>query len=71
LRRRLWSQRLRPADRRPTAGPAQLPCRLDRTGVIPAGHARRFTPVYDVPAGQAWRLQYRGFEKTEEFIDLK
>ena len=55
----------------PSALSAQVPCRLDRTGVIPAGHARRFTLVYDVLAGQAWRLQYRGFEKTEEFIDLK
>lgn len=55
----------------PSPVSTQLPCRLDRTGVIPAGHARRFTLVYDVPAGQTWRLQYRGFEKTEEIIDLK
>lgn len=48
----------------------EAPCRLDGAGVIPGGNARRFTLVYDVPAGQAWRLQYRGFETGEETIDL-
>ena len=49
----------------------RLPCRLDGPGVIPAGGARRFVLVYDVPAGMPRRLQYRGFEKDEEFVNLK
>jgi hypothetical protein len=49
---------------------AQLPCRLGDTGVIPAGGARRFMLVYDVPAGIPRRLQYRGFEKDETFVEL-
>jgi hypothetical protein len=49
----------------------QMACRLGDTGVIPGGHARRFTLVYDVPAGAPRRLQYRGFEKDETLVDLK
>jgi hypothetical protein len=49
----------------PEAVSAQVPCRLTGAGVIPAGGSRRFMLVYDVPAGQGGRLEYRGFEKTE------
>jgi hypothetical protein len=49
---------------------AQVPCRLTGAGVVPAGGSRRFMLVYAVPGGQSWRLQYRGFEKTE-VVDLK
>jgi len=49
---------------------AQVPCRLTGEGVVPAGGSRRFMLVYAVPGGQSWRLQYRGFEKTET-VDLK
>jgi hypothetical protein len=49
----------------------QLACRLGDVGVIPAGQARRFLLVYDVPAGMAKKLQYRGFEKDEVVVDLK
>lgn len=49
----------------------QLTCTLGDTGVIPAGQARRFRYVYDVPAGVPLKLQYRGFEKEEAVIDIK
>jgi hypothetical protein len=49
----------------------QLPCRLGDTGVIPTASARRFMLVYDVPAGTPRRLQYRGFDNPEAFVDLK
>ncbi|MEI6669004.1 MAG: hypothetical protein WCP29_12670 [Acidobacteriota bacterium] len=44
---------------------AQLPCRLDGLGVIPAAGSRRFALVYDVPSGQTLRLEYRGFERSD------
>lgn len=49
----------------------QLACTLGDEGVIPAGHARRFMYVYDVPAGMPLKLQYRGFEKDEVVVDIK
>lgn len=49
----------------------QLACRLGDTGVIPAGGTRRFMLVYDVPAGMPRKLQYRGFERDEAFVDIK
>jgi hypothetical protein len=39
--------------------------------VIPAGNARRFRYVYDVPAGMPLKLQYRGFEKDEAVVEIK
>jgi hypothetical protein len=49
----------------------RLTCTLGDTGVIPAGNARRFRYVYDVPAGMPLKLQYRGFEKDEVVVDIK
>jgi hypothetical protein len=49
----------------------QLPCRISDGGVIPAGQARRFTLVYDIPAGLSLKLQYRGFEKDEAVLEIK
>ena len=49
----------------------QLACHLGEQGVVPAGNARRFTLVYDVPAGASRRLQYRGFEKDEVIVEIK
>jgi hypothetical protein len=43
----------------------RLAFHLTGRGVVPAGGARRFQLLYAVPAGQAMRLAYRGFEKTE------
>lgn len=43
---------------------------LTGRGVVPAGGARRFQLLYSVPAGQAMRLAYRGFEKSEA-IELR
>jgi hypothetical protein len=48
----------------------QLGCRLDDSDVVPPGHARRLMAVYDMPVGMPRRLQYRGFEVDEVFIDL-
>jgi hypothetical protein len=48
----------------------QLGCRLDDGDVIPPGHTRRLQAVYDMPAGEPRRLQYRGFEKEEATVDL-
>ena len=49
----------------------QLSCRIDDVGVIPAGHARRFQLVYDVPASSRFKLQYRGFERDEVLLEIK
>jgi hypothetical protein len=47
-----------------------LPCSM--TGdVVPAGAARRFTLVYDVPAGQPLQLEYRGFNVKSELIKIR
>jgi hypothetical protein len=39
--------------------------------VIPPGHARRLVAIYEMPAGVARRLHYRGFEKEEAVVDLR
>lgn len=49
---------------------AQLPCRLDGDGVIPAGGVRRFQLVYDIAADAAPRVNFRGFELQESTADL-
>jgi hypothetical protein len=49
----------------------QLTCTLGSEGVIPAGHARRFRYVYDVPAGMPLKLEYRGFEKDSVVVDIR
>jgi len=69
------SQQLRLVDaaggfHQPDPVSAHVPCRLTGAGVVPAGGSRRFMLVYAVPGGQSWRLEYRGFEKTET-VDLK
>jgi hypothetical protein len=48
----------------------QLGCRLDDGDVIPPGQTRRLQLVFDMPAGAARRLQYRGFEKEEATVEL-
>jgi hypothetical protein len=49
----------------------QLPCSLGEMDVVPGGHARRFTAVYDVPSGMPLRLQYRGFEVNELTVEIE
>jgi len=49
---------------------AQLPCRLDGAGVVPAGGVRRFQLVYDVAADAVARVNFRGFELNEATADL-
>jgi hypothetical protein len=50
---------------------AEVPCHLPDGGVIPPGATRRFTLIYDVPAGEPpHKLQYRGFELQETTVDL-
>lgn len=50
----------------------RLPCRLGEMGVIPAGHARRFLLVYEVPSGAVpTKLQYRGFEKDQVIAEIR
>jgi hypothetical protein len=50
---------------------SDMPCRLSEDGVIPPRTVRRFTLVYDVPAGgPPRRLQYRGFELPEAIVNL-
>jgi hypothetical protein len=55
----------------PSALTNQLACTMGDTGVVPAGHSRRFMVVYDVPAGMPIKLQYRGFEKDEAIVEIK
>lgn len=49
----------------------QLGCRMDDGEVIPPGHSRRLMAVYEMPAGVARRLHYRGFEKEEAVVDIR
>lgn len=49
----------------------EIACALAETGVIPAGHVRRFRYVYDIPAGAPIRLQYRGFERDEAVVEIR
>jgi hypothetical protein len=50
----------------------QLSCSLGAIGVVPAGNARRFQLLYDVPAGAApAKVEYRGFERDSVVVDLK
>lgn len=70
------SQQLRLIDQsgtfiQPSALTKQIGCRLDDGDVIPPGHSRRFQAVYDMPAGESRRLQYRGFEVDETTVDLE
>ncbi len=48
----------------------QLACTLGDAGVIPAGHARRFQYVYDVPSDMPLKLEYRGFEKDAVVVEV-
>jgi hypothetical protein len=55
----------------PSTLSSDVPCHLPSDGTIPPGTARRFTLVYEVPAGPPLRrLQYRGFELQEATVDL-
>ena len=54
----------------PLAESAKALCRLGR-GVVPAGSARRFTLVYDVPPGQPLQLEYRGFHVKSELVKVR
>jgi len=49
----------------------QFACRLGEGDAVPAGNARRFTLVYDVPARLPIKLQYRGFETDATVIEIK
>jgi hypothetical protein len=55
------------------ASPAtqQIGCRMDDNDLIPPAQSRRVMAVYEMPAGTARRLQYRGFEKEETVVDLR
>ncbi len=55
----------------PSALTDQLACTMGNTGVVPAGQARRFVVVYDVPAGMPIKLQYRGFEQDEAIVEIR
>ena len=55
----------------PLPASEQMPCRFGEGGVVPPAHARRFTLLYDVPAGMALKLQYRGFEKDDAVIEIR
>jgi hypothetical protein len=55
------------------ASPAtqQIGCRMDDNDLIPPAQSRRVMAVYEMPAGTARRLQYRGFEKEETVVDIR
>jgi hypothetical protein len=54
----------------PSSDSAHAPCRL--TGdVVPAGSARRFTLVFDVPPGQPLQFEYRGFNVKSELVKVR
>jgi hypothetical protein len=54
----------------PAADSSRAPCSL--TGdVVPAGSSRRFTLVYDVPAGQPLQFEYRGFNVKSELVKVR
>lgn len=54
-----------------SAATQQLGCRMNDGEVIPPGHARRLVAIYEMPAGVARRLHYRGFEKEEAVVDIR
>jgi hypothetical protein len=54
----------------PAADSAKAPCRLD-SAVVPAGAARRFTMIYDVPPGQPLQFEYRGFNVKTELVKVR
>ncbi len=54
----------------PVDDSAKVPCRL--TGnVVPAGVARRFSLIYDVPPGQPLQFEYRGFNVKSELVKVR
>ncbi len=70
------SQQLRlmdPAGTIVQASPAtqQLGCRMDDGDLIPPGQSRRVIAVYEMPAGSAPRLHYRGFETQEAIVPIR
>jgi hypothetical protein len=54
----------------PSRDSAAAPCRLGGN-VVPAGISRRFTMVYDVPAGQPLQFEYRGFNVKSELVKVR
>jgi hypothetical protein len=55
----------------PSSDSDNVPCRLTGGAVVPAGGARRFTLVYDVPPGQALQFEYRGFEVKSKLVKVR
>lgn len=55
----------------PSADSAKAACRIGVPPVVPAGVARRFTLVYDVPPGQPLQMEYRGFKVKSELIKVR
>ena len=54
----------------PAGDSTKVPCRL--TGnVVPAGVARRFSLIYDVPPGQPLQFEYRGFNLKSELVKVR
>ncbi|OFW22346.1 MAG: hypothetical protein A3G21_15400 [Acidobacteria bacterium RIFCSPLOWO2_12_FULL_66_21] len=54
----------------PSSDSAHVPCRL--TGdVVPAGSARRFTLIFDMPPGQPLQFEYRGFNVKSELVKVR
>ena len=49
----------------------QLGCRMNDGEVIPPGHARRLMAIYEMPAGIARRLHYRGFEREAAVVEIR
>ena len=54
----------------PSPDSAHAPCRLAGR-VVPAGSARRFTLVFDVPPGQPLQMEYRGFTVKSELVKVR
>jgi hypothetical protein len=54
-----------------SAATKQIGCHMDDGDVIPPGQARRLMAVYEMPAGAARRLQYRGFEIEQTVVEIR
>lgn len=54
----------------PAGDSTKVPCRL-AGNVVPAGVARRFSLIYDVPPGQPLQFEYRGFNLKSELVKVR
>jgi hypothetical protein len=54
-----------------SAATQQIGCHMNDGEVIPPAQARRLVAVYEMPAGVARRLHYRGFEKEEAIVAIR